>query len=42
MEEEMTITRAAIYARYSSDEQIGGESIDYQLDCILLNLSTQT
>ena len=24
--------RAAIYARYSSDEQTGGESIDYQLE----------
>ena len=25
-------TRAAIYARYSSDEQTGGESIEYQLE----------
>ena len=24
--------RAAVYARYSSDEQTGGESIEYQLD----------
>ena len=28
----MRATRAAIYARYSSDEQTGGESIDYQLE----------
>ena len=28
----MNVTRAAIYARYSSDEQTGGESIDYQLE----------
>ncbi len=28
----MSVTRAAIYARYSSDEQTGGESIDYQLE----------
>ena len=28
----MRITKAAIYARYSSEEQTGGESIDYQLE----------
>jgi len=28
----MKVTRAAIYARYSSDEQTGGESIEYQLE----------
>ena len=28
----MRITKAAIYARYSSVEQTGGESIDYQLE----------
>ena len=28
----MRITRAAIYARYSSEEQTGGESVEYQLE----------
>ena len=28
----MDVKRAAIYARYSSEEQTGGESIEYQLE----------
>ena len=28
----MDVRRAAIFARYSSDEQTGGESIEYQLE----------
>ena len=28
----MNETRAAIYARYSSEEQTGGESIEYQME----------
>ena len=28
----MDVKRAAVYARYSSEEQTGGESIEYQLE----------